>query len=282
MTPGCSTVRRGGAAARVSAESSSRPSCSTTARSTAALRQRQPLPDGLEHRLLLAPAAGPASRADGRGRPCGRPPPARRPMSRAPAAARRRAGCRPDRRWRRRGRPRRLMPLLAKRASMNAANMSARNLLEPHHRAGLVERPPRADHLLHQARLGAGEDVADLALVLRRGAQRVLDAAAVEAVDGLELVERDDDRTLARGGEPAGQGEDLGGEAADVALASGRSGKATEKRPGPMPSGSKRISGRVEVMTLGQPARGPGPSASRAPPAPGRSPRERPGRSCSC
>ena len=76
------------------------------------------------------------------------------------------------------------------------------NLLEPHHRPGLVERPLRAEHPLHQARLGAGEDVADLALMLDRGAQRVLDRAAVEAADRLELVERDDDLAAARRGEP--------------------------------------------------------------------------------
>ena len=92
------------------------------------------------------------------------------------------------------------------------------NLLEAHHRPGLVERPPRADHLLHQARLGAGEHVADLALLLRGGAQRVLDAAAVEAVDRLELVERDDDRALLFGREAAGQREDLVGEPVDVAV----------------------------------------------------------------
>ena len=101
---------------------------------------------------------------------------------------------------------------------MNSAKTSGGNLLEPHHRPGLVERPLRADHLLHQARLGAGEHVADLALVLGGRAQRVLDAAAVEAVDRLELVERDDDGALALGREPAGQREHLVGEAIDVAV----------------------------------------------------------------
>ena len=38
---------------RTSADSSSRPSSSTTARSDGALRERQPLPQRLEHRLLL-------------------------------------------------------------------------------------------------------------------------------------------------------------------------------------------------------------------------------------
>ena len=50
------------------------------------------------------PAGGAASRADPRGRRAGALPRARRPTSRARGAARRRAGCRPDRRWRRRGR----------------------------------------------------------------------------------------------------------------------------------------------------------------------------------
>ena len=55
--------------------------------------------------------------------------------------------------------------------------------------------------------------------MLRGGAQRVLDAAAVEGVDGLELVERDDDRALPFGRQLAGQREDLVGEPVHVALA---------------------------------------------------------------
>ena len=50
-------------------------------------------------------------------------------------------------------------PLPANRDSMNSANIGRRDLLEPHHGAGLVERPARANHLVHQARLGAGEHV---------------------------------------------------------------------------------------------------------------------------
>ena len=57
------------------------------------------------------------------------------------------------------------------------------NLLQPHDRAGLVEGPALAQHAFHQRRLRSGEDVADLALLLDRGAQRVLDAAAVERAD---------------------------------------------------------------------------------------------------
>ena len=54
--------------------------------------------------------------------------------------------------------------------------------------------------------------------MLRGRAQRVLDAAAVEGIDRLELVERDDDGALALRGEPAGQREDLVGQPIDVAV----------------------------------------------------------------
>ena len=74
-----------------------------------------------------------------------------------------------------------------------------------------------SEHPLHQRRLGAGEDVADRALILHRRAQRVLDAAAVEGGDGLELVERDRHALLARRGNAAGQREDFGGEPRGVA-----------------------------------------------------------------
>ena len=78
------------------------------------------------------------------------------------------------------------------------------DLLEPHHRARLVERPPRLEHALHQRRLGTGENVADAALILDGGAKRVFDVAAVERGDRLELVERDGQPLLAGGGDPAG------------------------------------------------------------------------------
>ena len=74
--------------------------------------------------------------------------------------------------------------------------------------------------------------------MLRGGAQRVLDAAAVEAVDRLELVERDDDGALPFGGQPAGQREDLVGQPVDVAVGRAPAGNATEKRPGPVSFGS--------------------------------------------
>ena len=94
-----------------------------------------------------------------------------------------------------------------------------RDLLEPHDRTGLVEGPLGSDHLLHQARLRAGEDVTDAPLMLRGRPQRVLDAAAVEGVDGLELVERHDDGALPFGCQLARQREDLVREAIHVALA---------------------------------------------------------------
>ena len=108
-----------------------------------ALAERQPLPRLLEHRVLLGEQPARAPGADRRGSPCCRPPPARRPTFRARAAARRRAGCRRARRSPRRGPSSGLMPERANRASMNAAKLVGRNLLEPHHRPGLVERPLR-------------------------------------------------------------------------------------------------------------------------------------------
>ena len=65
------------------------------------------------------------------------------------------------------------------------------NALEPHHRPGLEERPPGSDHLLHEAWLRAGKDVADLALLLDGGPEGRLDRAAVERGDGLDLVQGD-------------------------------------------------------------------------------------------
>jgi hypothetical protein len=119
-----------------------------------------------------------------------------------------------------------------------------RDLLQPHDGARFVERPLRAEHGLHQRGLRAGEDVAHLALVLHRGAQRLFDAAAVEAADRLELVERHDDPAAARVGETGGQREHLGREARDVARgADGGEGD----RHAEVPSGvdSMRTSGRV-------------------------------------
>ena len=86
------------------------------------------------------------------------------------------------------------------------------NPAEPHDGPGLVEGPLRADHLLHQARLGSREHVADLALLLHRGAQRLLDAAAVVGGDRLELVERDREPPVQPVGQPRRQREDVVGE----------------------------------------------------------------------
>ena len=118
-----------------------------------------------------------------------------------------------------------LHPRLRKPRVDEGRELVGRDLLEPHDRAGLVERPPGSEHALHQARLGPGEYVADLALVLHRRAHRVLDQSAVEAGNGLELVERDDHLAAARLGESRRQREDFLRQPPDVAIrAHGREG----------------------------------------------------------
>src|SRR5687768_14317546 len=84
-----------------------------------------------------------------------------------------------------------------------------RNLVEPHHRPCLVEGPPWSNHLVHQAGFGTGEDVSDFPLLLRGGAERMLDRSAVEAFDSLKLVERHDHRALSLRGETAGKRKNL-------------------------------------------------------------------------
>ena len=96
------------------------------------------------------------------------------------------------------------------------------DLVESHDRPGLVEGPTRSDHLVHQARFRAGKDVAHLSLLLCRRPQRMLDRAAVEALDRLELVQGDHHGSLSLRGEPPGQGEDLVRQPVDVALRPGR------------------------------------------------------------
>ena len=135
-----STVRRADDATRTSAESSSRPPWSTTARSVARCAQRQPLPERLEDRLLLGEQPRERRVQVLERRPPSAASPARRPRSRARAAARRRAGCRPGRRSPRRGRAPARMPLFAKRALDEVGEHVGGNLLEPHDRTGLVER----------------------------------------------------------------------------------------------------------------------------------------------
>ena len=105
---------------------------------------------------------------------------------------------------------------------MNSAKRSAGNLLQPHDRARLVERPAPAEHPLHEARLGPGEDIPDLTLVLDGRAQRVLDASAVEGADRLELVERHGETAAARLGDAAGQREHLLGDARHVPVRADR------------------------------------------------------------
>src|SRR6187402_2155626 len=60
-------------------------------------------------------------------------------------------------------------------------------------------------------------------------AQRMFDAAAVETVDRLELVERDDDGALALAGELTGKQEDFVGEA--IHIACGRHLRKCDREP---------------------------------------------------
>jgi hypothetical protein len=83
------------------------------------------------------------------------------------------------------------------------------DLAETYDRARLVERPARREHPLHQRRLGSREHVAHGPLFLHGGAKRVLDVAAVEGGDGLELVEGDGHPLAARRGDARRQREDL-------------------------------------------------------------------------
>ena len=96
------------------------------------------------------------------------------------------------------------------------------NLLQAHDRSGFVERPALAEHAFHQRRLRAREHVAHLALLLHGGAERVLDAPAVEGRDPLKLVERDRHAPAPGLGDAAGQREDLLGEVGHVAIGADR------------------------------------------------------------
>ena len=95
--------------------------------------------------------------------------------------------------------------------------VSGVDLLEAHHRSGLVERPARAEHPFHQRRFGPRKHIPDLALILDGGAQRILDRAAVERGDRLELVEGYGQPLLARFGDSSGQGKHFRGEARGIA-----------------------------------------------------------------
>jgi hypothetical protein len=69
--------------------------------------------------------------------------------------------------------------------------------------------------------------------MLHGSAQRMLDAAAVEAVDGLKLVERDDNAGLAQIAEASGQGKHVGGKSRDIAVGpDGRELHRHAHRPG--------------------------------------------------
>ncbi len=90
------------------------------------------------------------------------------------------------------------------------------DLFESHDRSGLVKRPAWSEHPLHQRWFGAGEHVANRALILDCRAKGVLHAAAVKGSDGLKLVERDRQVLFARRGNPAGEREHFGGEPGGV------------------------------------------------------------------
>ena len=79
--------------------------------------------------------------------------------------------------------------------------------------------------------------------MLDGGAQRVLDRAAVEAADRLELVERDDDLAPPRLGEPGRQREHLLRQPRDVAV-----GPHAGKRHG---QGAERPARRRRIADLG-------------------------------
>ena len=134
------------------------------------------------------------------------------------------------------------------------------DLVEAHHRTGLVERTPRSDHALHQAWLRAGKYVAHLALVLDGRAHRVLHGPTVESGDRLELVEGDDELAAARLGETGGQSEHLLGQPGDVAFglhAWKRDGEAAEG----IGLGGHPDLGARRADDLEQPGAGPVPAA---------------------
>ena len=148
-------------------------------------------------------------------------------------------------------------PLRANFDSRNVGEQPFVDLAEADDRAGLVERPARRQHPLHQRRLGAGEHVADGALLLHRRAQRMLDVAAVEGGDGLELVEGDrhplaprlgDARRAARRRRPPGA------RCRAPCVPPGRSARRAARR---RPAASKRTSGRNRLQQLRRPAAQP-------------------------
>ena len=144
-----------------------------------ALRQRQPLPRFLEHRVLLAeqPRQGDVQIVEA-GRLLARLLHVVPGFVREPLHVVRHVGGEIDDRF--------AEPVVGADAAAaeplvdEGREVVGVDLLETHHRPGLVERPPRPEHALHQRRLGSREHVADLALILDRGAERVLDGAAVE------------------------------------------------------------------------------------------------------
>jgi hypothetical protein len=104
------------------------------------------------------------------------------------------------------------------------------NPRQPHHRAGLVERPVAPEHPLHQCRLGSCENITDAALDLDGCTERMLDAAAIEGIDRLELVERDRELPSAGLRDAAGKREHFLRKARHFALGSCR--RKRDREPG--------------------------------------------------
>ena len=152
-TSGCSTVHRGDdAIARRPNAARVPPAARRRAASRAAAASSR-CHDGFEERLLLGQQPRRACRAGPRASPSSAAARAHRPTFRARGAGRRTAGCRRDRRSLRAETGLRLDAALRERAVDEVAEDRRRNLLQPHHRTGLVEGTARADHLFHQARL---------------------------------------------------------------------------------------------------------------------------------
>src|SRR5581483_9349007 len=70
----------------------------------------------------------------------------------------------------------------------------------------------RARHVGEESRVGAREDVADMTVLLHRGADLTLGFGAARLHDLLEFVEEDADRTLGLSRGPVGAVQDFGEE----------------------------------------------------------------------
>ena len=182
-----------------------------------ALREGQPLPDRLEHRLLLGEQAPQRLMqvVERRATSAARAHFVPRLVREALDVVRQVAGEIDDRG----AEPRLGLEPGSREACVDeVGELAGRDLVEAHDWAGLVERPLRPEHPLHEARLGSREDVADVALMLHGGTHRVLDRAAIESGDCLEFVERDHELPPARRCEARRQREHLLRQARDVAV----------------------------------------------------------------